>query len=444
MGTRNGGGPRLLVMYDIGVAGPAEITAALGKLGQVTFAVRVNPATEPLLPLIGELADLVLIGPDERLALKLVRMRSPDAILTFSDLMITQTAAFAAELGLPYHTPATAQALTSKWSQRCALAAAGVEHTRSARITSPAQWPAAVAAAGLPAVIKPARGAGSRNTYKVDDEAAGAALAARLLAPPDPPEDELVVEEYLAGRDAAPYGDYVAVESAVQHGEVTHLVVTGKLPLLPPFREVGHFWPAVLPPGERAAVEALVAGALRALGITTGITHTEVKLTRGGPRIIEVNGRLSGLIANMGRPAMGIDLVELAGRLALGEPPPRPVLRPGTVTFMYHNPAPTQWCRLEAVHGTPQVRSMPQVLSYRAVIHPGAEIAGGVQTRWLDLLVGQAGGHQEMLATIDAALDRLSFDFLLRRGHVSLSARSLRQPLLEDSPDDRSPGTARR
>ncbi|MBP5942800.1 hypothetical protein F3K43_48850 [Streptomyces sp. LBUM 1476] len=69
----------------------------------------------------------------------------------------------------------------------------------------------------------------------------------------------------------------------MQDGEVRVLAVTGKPALLPPFRETGQFWPSHLPAPEVAALGSLAADAVRALGVRSGITHTEIKLTPHGP-----------------------------------------------------------------------------------------------------------------------------------------------------------------
>jgi hypothetical protein len=97
-------------------------------------------------------------------------------------------------------------------------------------------------------VVKPSRGKGSRNTSLVRHEAEGRDLVSRLLDRDRAGhETRLVVEEYLAGGDTAPYGDYVSVESVCSAGSVRHVGVTGKLPLAYPYRETGQFHPAVLP-----------------------------------------------------------------------------------------------------------------------------------------------------------------------------------------------------
>lgn len=418
---------RLLVVYDAGSARTGEIASGLRALGQVTFAVPASAATPRLLTVMRELGDVVTLEGGTEEQVRSLAARSPDAILTFSERMLRHTAALAEGLGLPFHTTATTELLTDKQRQRQALREAGVDSVRSCLLSRAEELAAAIEATGLPAIVKPRRSEGSRNTFLVTNPARGAELVAALLAPDGQGERELVVEEFLRGRDSAPYGDYVSVESLVAGGEVTHLAVTGKLPLVPPFREIGHFWPAALPEPDREAVEDLARDALRALGARLGIFHTEVKLTPCGPRIIEVNGRLGGLVNELSVPAAGLDLIEVAGRLALGDRAPCFAVRDDAVFYLHHNPAPTVPCRLDSVDGARDVRSLPGVRSYRIVIRPGSAIEGGVHTNLLDVLGGRAPDHATMLATIDAALDALRFTFTLPSGPVTVPARSLRR-----------------
>jgi biotin carboxylase len=418
---------RLIAVYDAGSVRTAEIASGLGRLGEVVFAVPASAAATGLLTVMRELGDVVTLEGSTAEQVRALAARSPDAIVTFSERTLRQTAALAHGLGLPFHSPATAELLTDKHLQRQRLREAGVDGVRSRPVSHPDGLPAAVDAVGLPAIVKPRRSEGSRNTFLITDRSRGAELAAALLAPDGRGERELVVEEYLRGRDSAPLGDYVSVESLVAAGEVAHVAVTGKLPLVPPFREIGHFWPSALPEGDRLAVERLAGGALRALGVRMGVTHTEVKLTPDGPRIIEVNGRLGGLVNDLSLPAAGLDLVETAGRLALGRGAPPFAVRDEAVFYLHHNPAPTVPCTLESVDGARAVRSLPGIRSYRTVIRPGSAIEGGVHTNLLDVLSGQAPDHAGMLATIDAALDALRFSFTLSSGTVSVGARSLRR-----------------
>ncbi|MEV6054500.1 ATP-grasp domain-containing protein [Streptomyces sp. NPDC052107] len=418
--------PRFIVVYDLSAAGPAEIVASLAQLGEVTFAVNPSSFTTPLVPLLRDLADVVML--DEPRALERLRSAHPSGIITFSDRMVRKTAWLAAELGLPYHSPDTAELLTSKYGQRRRLHGRGVGTARTALLDEPSRWQEAVRWIGLPAVLKPVHGEGSRNTYKIEDEQRGRALVEELLGTdgtPKPRETALVLETFIDGKDCRPFADYVSVESIVSHGVVSHLGVTGKFLQPPPFREVGQFWPALLGMDDKHAVLDLTQRAIEALDVRTGVLHTEIKLTDHGPEVIEVNGRLGGMIDKLCLTATGLDLIELAGRLALGEDVELPELSCSGVTFQHCTLAPTEPCRLDEIHGAARVRRTPAISAYRTRVRPGTELEGGVGTRYLDYLCGTAANHDAMLAFLDEVLEELSFSFTLPSGRITRSALSL-------------------
>lgn len=278
-----------------------------------------------------DLADLV-----ERLNL--------DGITTFSESRLNLTAALADRRGLPYLSPGTARALTDKFTQRRILAEAGVQATRCRVVHDVAGLGPALAEVGLPAILKPRSGAASAYTVRVDTVAEAAARLGDFLAclpeaaRGDSPSgrsragagwlDGFVVEEMLAGDPAvagAGWGDYVSVESVTSYGVVRHVEITGKFPLAEPLRETGYVVPSTLAEQARRQVLELTEAGLHALGVRHGVTHVEVKLTPRGPRIIEVNGRLGGYVADIVRRARGFDLVRAALAAALGraaDPPP--------------------------------------------------------------------------------------------------------------------------
>ncbi|MGW3466816.1 ATP-grasp domain-containing protein, partial [Streptomyces olivaceoviridis] len=330
-------------------------------------------------PLLAQFAPIVWIDDLDQAVARL-GAHSPGGIVTFSEKALRLTGQLAHRLGLPQHSPATTALLTDKWNQRSALRAAGVDSVRFHRIDTVGQWADAVAHVGLPAVLKPAFGGASRNTFLIEDEADGRRTVERLLAAGTPgydPEGALVLEEYLVGRDCAPFGDYVSIEQLVQQGEVTDIAVTGKFPMVPPFRETGRFWPSPLDPEETEQVFDLARRAVTALGITTGLTHTEAKLTPQGPRFIEVNGRLGGGINELSRRAIGTDLIELAGRIALGERVDVPPLPPGRTVYQIIHPAPRDACELVAVEGTDEIRALSEVTLYRPYARPVTRLEPG-------------------------------------------------------------------
>lgn len=239
-------------------------------------------------------------------------------LASFRDETLVWTAAVAERLGLPFHSPATARLLTDKHEQRRALAAAGLPQPRFARFAGPADAARAAAEVGFPAVAKPLEGSGSRNVFAVEDLPA----LRTALASVEVDEGAWVLEERMAGAPhpgAAWLADYVSVETlALGDGRYWAVGVTDRLPMFPPLLEGGASTPSLLPPAAREEVCQTAARALAALGVETGMSHTEIKLTPSGPRIIEVNGRLGGLVQQLTRAANGSDLVRLVLEAALG------------------------------------------------------------------------------------------------------------------------------
>ncbi len=281
-------------------------------------------------PGMGEMADLLnrfgsvvdLAGMSVEQVVKTLADWEPDGMTTYLDAGMVELACVADELGLPFHSPATAAALTDKARQRRALADAGLDMPPCHLVRPDQSEPdlaAAEAEVGWPAVLKPRSAQGSRYIFLAHD----AAELAEVLDTLGPGRPEMVLEGYLTddpARAGDPYAGYVSVESVVADGVISHLALTGRFPPAGNFRETGFFIPAALDAASREAVLELATRAIDALGVRIGCLHTEVKFTPAGPRIIEVNGRLGGGVPEMLERAAGVGLLDLTLRVALGEP----------------------------------------------------------------------------------------------------------------------------
>ena len=402
--------PALIVMFDRGAVSASDIALSLNGSFDLTFAVRDNPYTREMLPFIAEMGRIVhLAGDPEADAAQLARHR-PDGILTFSESLLTSTAHLARALELPFHTPESARLLTDKIEQRSALGAGGVDRVVTAAIEAQDGWEAALDKVGLPAIIKPVRGSGSNGVHLIRDQAQARHLKDALFNR-GPGSPHLLAEEYLQGRPSLPFGDYVSVESACGPRGVTHVAVTGKFPLHPPFAEQGSFWPSQLPAQEIAEITELVGRALAALQVSIGVTHTEVQLTSAGPRIIEVNGRLGGQIHDISMRSNAVDLIKTNALLAVGEPVDVKPVATDHVVFLNILPGPVHPCTLTAVHGMRTVRRIPGITGYTGLAHPGHYFAGPPGIHRLGLLHGEAPDHEIMIALVDQARSALSFEF---------------------------------
>lgn len=381
--------------HDPDVAGAAEAFAGLGPWCDITALSGPRAASE-------------------------LRQLGVGGLAAFSDVYLSRAAEIAGALGAPFLSLAAATAATDKSVQRALLAAAGVDVVRRAVVARSTAVPEAISQVGLPAVVKPVVGVSSRYTLLATTEAECADAVAAVLAAPtlDRSRPRAVVEELLTGdpRWTGPvWGDYVSVESVTAAGHTRHLAIGGKLPLLAPFRETGTFLPSTLDEDTQGAVYDLTDAALRALGIRDALSHTEVKLTPAGPRIIEVNARLGGAVANILHLAGGPDAVRLALLVALGRDDDIDLALAAWydeytagVTYQRMIQGPPRRVRIRTVRGIAAVKALPGVHRIDIRSGPGDvldPLADGTNAL-VAAIYGSAADHDD-LATRLAAIDTL-------------------------------------
>jgi biotin carboxylase len=348
-----------------------------------------------LLNRFGPVVNIAGLGVDE-LLMELSDPFRPDALVTYLDANMTTFALVADSLGLPFHSAATAAALTDKAEQRRVLKSAGLDVPECVVIatdSSTVDFAALEAEVGWPAVLKPRSAQGSRYTFFVESDQ----RLSELLRDLGPTRPEMVLESYLVddpSRLGEPYADYVSVESVVAHAEISHLALTGRFPLAENFRETGFFIPAALSQSDQAAALELSTSAIEALGVTTGCLHTEVKFTLDGPRVIEVNGRVGGGVPEMIARAAGVELVEMTLRLALGEDVriggPVPTDRIG---FRFFLQPPSVSATVAAIEGIDAVSKYPGVDAITVHQGPGSVLD------WMD------GSRNHIMAVVGSAIN---------------------------------------
>lgn len=270
-------------------------------------------------------------------AAKELSSRLPVAgVLCYDEMRIWAAARIAAALGLPTSTPDAVLACRDKRLTR-ERTAGTVGAVRSVAVSDVAGARRAAEEIGYPVVLKPRALAGSEGVVRIDrpemlaDEFAFADGAHVTDAPRF--AEGVLVEEYLDGPE-------ITVDSVVRRGEVRPAFVSHKEQrLAPTFEETGHLVIADDPLLHDERLREVVQAAHTALGFEHGVTHTEVRLTSRGPRIVEVNGRLGGdMITYVGLLATGIDLAVAAGRLAADEVPDLTPTRRCTAAVRYYYP----------------------------------------------------------------------------------------------------------
>jgi argininosuccinate lyase len=235
-------------------------------------------------------------------------------ITSTSDYFVSIAAELAVQSGLPGPSVDSITTCRDKERQYACLSAGDV---RVPATKTSVDGRGAVSAArelGFPVVVKPVGGSGSVGVRLCSSDQEVQDHSERLLAQTVnergmPVRRLVVVQEFVDGAE-------FSVESLA--GEL--IGITRKYVSKPPvFVEVGHDFPARLPAAEESMIAEEVRRALDVLDLNWGAAHTELKLSRNGPTIIEVNPRLAGgFIPELVRRSTGIDLVRLLTRRILG------------------------------------------------------------------------------------------------------------------------------
>ena len=324
---------------------------------------------------IGE-ADCQIIRCDtnsaDTLAAAVLAQFAPDevaGVTTTSEFYLEAAASLAESLRLPGNPPEAVSACRRKSATRRLLADAGLPQPVSVPVTRATEVPEAVAATGLPCVVKPAADSASTGVLLCDSIEQAQEHAAKMLAithnvreqvvPP-----EVLVEEFVQGPE-------FSVETIFIDGALQLVGITRKSVSPPPsFVELRHAFPAPLDEAASGEIEQTVRTAIKAIGLRHGACHTELRLTPAGPTIIEINARLAGgMIPELIRLASGPDLLTQQLRAAVGMAVelPQGALNPTGVAFITSSAEG----RLASLDGIEAVRHLDGVAEVRISRRPG-------------------------------------------------------------------------
>jgi biotin carboxylase len=257
---------------------------------------------------------VVLDIKDHEGCLRVARKEKIDAVLSVCTDFAVKTVAFVAKsLGLPGLSTQAARTCTNKALMREALAWANVGCVSFGKASSAEEAKAVASSIGFPCIVKPVDSVGSRGVTKVDDVsllARSFETAARASSSGD-----VIIEEYVDGPE-------VSVEAVTWEGKTLIAAVTDKITSGPPhFVELGHTQPSAF--SDEKVVSETVQGCVRALDVDWSATHTELRLTENGPRVMEVGARLGGdrITSDLVPFSTGIDLMEAVILISFGLAP---------------------------------------------------------------------------------------------------------------------------
>lgn len=303
---------------------------------------------------------------------ELGRKHSVDGVVTVaSDRAVPIVAAVAEELGLPGIGAETAHRMTHKIAMRRCLAEAGVAQPEFAAVRTIHEGKDALQTVGLPAVLKPVDSAGQRGLFllrSVDD------LEAHLhVALTESANGEAIVESFHEGLELN--GLVVA-----RGGEPQLVTLSDRLrPDGVGFGvAIAHVYPSTLFGDRLQEAERVANRVVRALGLRDGVAYPQLLVKPDGETLlIEVAARVpAGQMDQVARRAVGVDLVQIALRQALGEEVPDELVQPQfqqpiAISFLTAQPGPLPIGRVRSVGSLERVRAFPGVVEAELYIGPG-------------------------------------------------------------------------
>jgi len=247
-----------------------------------------------------------------------------DAVVAVADRPTLVAALTAEALGIPYNSPAAVRSCRDKYLARQRFQAAGIPVPNFFRVPVSGSPSEAARRAQFPCVLKPLGLSASRGVIRANDAKEFVEAFQRIHAILDT-NDVLVLREE--------HNRFIQVESFIEGREfaLEGLVTAGRLQLLaifdkpdplngPFFEETIYVTPSREDGKAQEMLIQATGRAVRALGLTHGPVHAELRLNREGAWVLEVAARpIGGLCARALRFDNGMPLEELILRHAVGE-----------------------------------------------------------------------------------------------------------------------------
>ncbi len=287
-----------------------------------------------------------------------------DGVVAADDAGVVIAAAVTAKLGLPGNLPDAARATRDKAKMREMLARSEVSQPDYRVVTTSDEVDL-----NYPVVAKPLDRSASQGVIRVDRPEGLHATVTRIrsIVGQDAP---VLVEQYVAG-------DELAVEGILRNGELTVLALFDKPDTRegPVFPETIFVTPSRLPEEVQAECARVAEAACRALGLTHGPVHVELKVEESGrAHVIEIAARsIGGLCSrSLSFGLMNTSLETLILRNALGMDKPELKKEPHASGVLMIPIAASG--RLERIDGLDQATEIPGITGHDLSAHPGSNV----------------------------------------------------------------------
>ena len=341
------------------------------EMGLEVIAVDMNPVAVGFG--VNGVKKEIISTIDTPAILEAAKSHKIDGIMTLaSDMPMQSVAVVSHELGLVGISEDTALKATNKAYMRDALKEAGVPVPLYFRVNGEEEFKEAVKQvrhAGYKCIVKPADNSGSRGVDLLkEDSDLEAAYNYTIRYSRG---GEIVVEEYMEGPEVSV--ETLAVDGIVHVIQITDKLTTGA----PYFVEMGHSQPSQLSKETKERIAEVAIAANKAIGIQNGPSHTEIKVTKDGPKIVELGARLGGdcITTRLVPLSTGVNMVECSIRIALGEKP--------DLTAKWDKGAAIRYLKtgtgiIQGITGLQEAEDIPGVVQV-SIVHGVAEQVGEIR-----------------------------------------------------------------
>lgn len=251
---------------------------------------------------------------DKELTLKKAREYNVDAIITTSDYPVRVVAYVCEKLALKGLSVRASEICTNKFLLRECLKEHNVENPSYWIVNEKREIEGVMDKLKFPVVLKPVDSSASRGVIKINE--INDLFCAYDQAMNFSKSGKVIIEEFIEGPE-------YSVECITQNGKTYCIAITEKTTAGEPyFVEERHVIPANLTETQEELIIGHVISVIEAIGLDNSASHTEIKLTSKGPRIIEIGARLGGdyITSDLVPLSTGVNMLDNIIRLALSQP----------------------------------------------------------------------------------------------------------------------------
>ena len=383
---------------------PAIIKAK--DMGLQVIAVDMNPDAvgmkeDGVIPEVISTIDIPAV-------LEAAKRHSINAIMTLaSDMPMRTVAVVAKKMGLVGISEDTAVKATNKAAMRDALAEKSVPIPAYFRVTDKKEYYDAiesVKAVSEKCIVKPVDNSGSRGIVLLRDFERNTIDSAFEYSSLSSRSGDLMVEEYMEGPE-------VSVETLSVNGICHVIQITDKLTTgAPYFVEMGHSQPSAHSEEIKKRIKEVTVAANHAIGIENGPSHTEIKITKDGPKIVEIGARLGGdnITTFLTPLSTGVDMVECCIKIALGEIPDLQEKFEKASAIRYFDVAYGTIKNITGIEDAKKISGVEQVF----VVHDVGEKLDGIKSSVdrAGFVIAQADTAKEAIRICEEAIDTINIE----------------------------------